>query len=354
MPQKRRGNGLVEQLFGTDGVFPLLKSSPPKRRHRRRQHRNQNKQVGLYSTIKRNWGLGLVSLAAIAATATTVILATSPRRETNVVPQTPSTRVSYGILPTLPPATESRLVDGTYINSEELTLENVKQTLFNRRFVQAYLNKILTSGKVPFRSTEVVYDPDGRITIEFLESQRFQFTEGSKERELIAQAIQIVKSHLDEINKYLKKETLPSNLNIAITYTNPPYSENKTFLFQIPHVVVTDDDLLWILYGAWCQNEASVTAENLVVPSSYAIYLPRVLRVPDVKDAVCYDKQVRQVQNGTFRVSRGVVNGILGPYTKVYNGLLAKHNGNDLESAIVRQILDTLIDPNNYKPPVEL
>lgn len=350
MSKMRIGNNLVERLFRADGGAPLFGDKHSKRNRRALKTRMRQ----FYTNVKRNMLLGfLTASAVVAALGITYNL---PRRdEIPTIPKaeiiiTPGTAPSdpYSSLPSLPSTLQPRLFLDEMYAPEQLTLENVKERMFDTRLGQAYLNKILMSDRVPFRSTEVVYDPNGTKAIEFL-ARRLQFAKNPKERELIVQAIQTVNDYRDDLFRYRKQESPPFNIDIAAIFGKPLYPENKVFLLQIPYPAVTDDDVLWLLYGAWCRTEIHITARNLTVPRNYDRgSLSRAVNIPDIKDVICSESQLMQVQNRNFNASEGLLTGIAKVYRTRYNMLETTYIGNDSESMVIKQILGTLKNPNDY------
>ena len=74
-----------------------------------------------------------------------------------------------------------------------------------------------------------------------------------------------------------------------------------------------------------------------------------VLTKLDVEEAICYNYQAGKVLRRDFNVTKMNLNSILENYMPIYNGLLAKYAGDDLESIIVRQLLRQLINPNKLQ-----
>jgi len=241
----------------------------------------------------------------------------------------------------------------TPFRPEELTLENVKQRILDVPFGQGYLDRLLRTGKVKFRSTEVVYDPNSEKAIEFLERQ-IQLAEDPVKK-LLRDEIEKVRSNQLNLNAY-RKQADPSfsHSDITLLMTHKiPDAPRKVFVFEL-NLAYTDDDAIWFLHHEWCHAESNRNIKKIHIPRKYnpveaTKVLLSILQRTDIEEAICYHDQLKNVQNGTFNVSRTTLNFTLRSYTRIYDDLLAEYKGNDLKSIIGEQLIAALINPYEYR-----
>ena len=363
MPNRRRRKeeGLLTRLFSDSWIPQSRAERRLKGRIVAKIHRKQHSSP---STLRRNAAMGLVSLAVLAGIGGILWDAkhSYPRSNRGEVileqqSQPPAYAFNSPVLSTTMPEPHP-FIEDRYTPSE-LTLENVKERIYDTKLGQAYLNKLLREGKVKFQWTEVIYDPHVENVIAFLESQ-LQLTEDPVIRNSIKWEIEELKSDKAQINKYRNQiiSPYPPKKIPYIALAAVPFSigglPKKVFVFEL-HPINSDEDVTWILYHEWCHVEPYVVVKT-ATPTKYdpkkaLEVLPSVLRIYDVREAICYHAQLEAVRNGTFNPSRRFLEHILDLYTPFYESLSKQYRGDDITSVIVREIVDGIINPHTYKLP---
>lgn len=179
------------------------------------------------------------------------------------------------------------LIYNSLAREPELTLENAKRSS-DPEFIQAYLDKILATGKVTFQSTEVVYDPNSRKVIEFWEDQLVRYPE---KEEFVRKQIEKEKSRQVEIERFrreIKSGSYTGYIPLANTAVGVDLS-TAVFVYEIPFLAETDDDVLWFLEHERCHAEVSKTYNINVTgefdPEEVKKIIESTLSMYDVEEA---------------------------------------------------------------------
>jgi hypothetical protein len=231
-------------------------------------------------------------------------------------------------------------------------LNDVKMTEDNR-LLQAYLDRILATGKVSFARTQVVADLDFAAVTEFWEYELSHSGADEKKAQRLRQGIQRQKLQTEEYRRAVKSGTNDYSTVIAMVRV-VGVDGSKIFVHQIPAFVSTDDDVLWLLEHERCHAEIPIPDDvpaSFGDPSSVHAALTTIFSATEFEEARCFSHQLRAAQTGTFHLGKQTYNEVLKSYRLIW-GVVPDKSGDERTERLVAY-LKTEVLLNPYQIPTK-
>ena len=280
--------------------------------------RNREHLVSRLYEVGRSY-VGKTMLVGIATIAKAVAVAcVSPQNKT------PST---------YPP----QLEQGAY-SVEKLTLENARRSS-DTKFVQAYLDRLVGSGKVQLGDTPVVYDPDFSKELSYWEGLLSQHPE---RRDDIRDYIGRTRDKRAEFNKFMEEynKGTPKGGAAVMNISDLPGVTGATiFVHGLVPFFGRDDDVLWFLEHE--KYHIPVESEHaLAIPSQHQNpeslgEIQTMLGTNEFQEVKCYSHQFKE--SARFNLTPATFNNTLRGFRIHYDRLL-KLVDNDARRVAVEQL----------------
>ncbi len=267
----------------------------------------------LYDVVGKGMLVGIATITAAVAVA-----CASPQN------RTPST---------IPP----QLEQGVY-RTDELTLENARRSS-DVRFVQAYVDRLVGSGKVQLGDTPVVYDPDFSKELSYWERLLSQHPE---RHDKIQSYVKDAKDKRSEFNKFMeeyKKGAPKGGAGFMSTSGLRGVPGTTIFVHGLAPFFGSDDDILWHLEHERCHIPRELLYA-LDIPTQHhnpeSIRLMQaMLDTTEADEVNCYSHQFKE--SGRFNLTPSNFDAALVGFRMFYDRLL-KLVDNDIERIVIEQL----------------
>lgn len=257
--------------------------------------------------------------------------------------------VAYGIYSQITDESRPTQIAGI----QYLLLDEAKKSQ-DSEFVQRYIDRILSTGRVPFKSTKIIYDPDFEKSIEFWRDQASNYPEKSDKAQ---QQIEVMYKIQEELYKFREELQKTGNFTSPISpmTSSMGFDGSQTvFVHEIPFYYEATDDLLWALEHERCHREVE-PEHTIPIPRDTYDETKRMLdsfyNLLSVEEVRCYSHMFRADQLKRFRVSTRHYNGTLSAFRDVFREMMSYLSGADPASRLFREyVARNFINPYALQP----